>query len=131
MVNGGAVSWSAKRQELVTLLTTKSEYVAATHATKEILWLCSLITEVFGSKLSPTPLLSDNQSAISLASDHQFHARTKHIDIRYHFIRWNIEEGKLKLIYCPTDDMAADIFTKALPSPKVKHFANALGLATV
>ena len=76
----------------------------------------------------PIPLHNDNQSAISLTRDHQYHARTKHIDIRYHFIRWVVEDKKIKLIYCPTEDMVADVLTKALPSPKVKHFASALGL---
>jgi len=79
----------------------------------------------------PTTLFSDNQSAIALSKEHRYHACTKHIDIRYHFIRWIIEEGSIWLIYCPTDNMVADTFTKALPSAKVKHFATALGLATV
>ena len=67
-------------------------------------------------------------SAIALTRDHQYHARTKHIDIRFHFIRWVVEDKKIKLVYCPTEDMVADVLTKALPSPKVKHFASALGL---
>lgn len=131
IINGGAVSWSAKRQEVVTLSTTESEYVGATHAAKEALWLRSLITQVFEQNIPATNVFSDNQSAIALAKDHQYHARTKHIDIRYHFIRWIIEEGKIRLIYCPTEDMVADVFMKALPSPKVKHFARELGLTTV
>lgn len=131
IVNGGAVSWSAKRQEIVTLSTTESEYVGATHATKEAIWLRSLISQIFESTLPTTTIFSDNKSAIALAKDHQYHARTKHIDVRYHFIRWVIEEGKIRLIYCPTEDMVADVFTKALPSPKVKHFARELGLATI
>ena len=75
----------------------------------------------------------DNQSAIALAySDMgQFHARTKHIDICYHFIRYVIENNSIRLIYCPTNDMVADTFTKALPSTKAKHFAAALGLRSV
>ena len=76
-------------------------------------------------------LFSDNQSAIALAKEHQYHARTKHIDICFHFIRWIIEEGRLHLIYCPTEDMVADALTKALPSVKVKHFAMELGLVSV
>jgi hypothetical protein len=133
LIDGGAVSWGTKKQEVVSLSTTESEYIAATHAAKEALWLRSLITQVFGTihDASPshaTTLFSDNQSAIALAKDHQYHARTKHIDVRFHFIRWVIEDGKLVLIFCPTGDMVADSLTKALPSPKVKHFAAELGL---
>ena len=129
LVNGGAVSWSTKRQEIISLSTTESEYVAAVYAAKEALWLRSLISQLFGLDIPSTTLFSDNQSAIALTKEHQYHARTKHIDIRFHFLRWIIEEGRLRLIYCPTDDMVADVFTKALPSAKVKHFAAELGLA--
>ncbi|TFY50793.1 hypothetical protein EVG20_g11324 [Dentipellis fragilis] len=131
MVNGGAVSWSSKRQEIIALSTTEAEYVAATHAAKEALWLRSLIAEIFEPIAGATTLFGDNQSAIALTQDHQYHARTKHIDIRYHFIRWIVENGSLRLIYCPTDEMVADTLTKALPSAKVKHFASELGLCTV
>ena len=131
LLHGGAVSWAAKRQEIVSLSTTESEYVAVTHASKEALWLRSLISQLFDVALEPTPLFSDNQSAIALTKDHQYHPRTKHIDIHFHFIRWIIENGSIRLIYCPTDDMLADTLTKALPSPKVKHFAVELGLALV
>ena len=70
---GGAVSWAAKRQEIVSLSTTESEYVAVTHASKEALWLRSLIMQLFDISLDPTPLFSDNQSAIALTKDHQYH----------------------------------------------------------
>ncbi|KAF4621852.1 hypothetical protein D9613_012077 [Agrocybe pediades] len=131
LLHGGAVSWSTKRQEIISLSTTESEYIAATYAAKEALWLRSLISQLFDTTLDATALFSDNQSAIALTKDHQYHARTKHIDIRFHFIRWIVENGSLRLIYCPTDEMVADTFTKALPSPKVKHFAAELGLVSV
>jgi transposase InsO family protein len=131
LIDGGAVSWSSKKQEIVSLLTTESEYVAATHGMKEALWLRNLLAEVFEPLADTTTLFSDNQSAIALTRDHQFHARTKHIDVRYHFIRWVVENGALRLVYCPTADMVADALTKALPSPKVKHFAECLGLRAV
>jgi hypothetical protein len=63
--------------------------------------------------------------------EYQYHAHTKHSDVCYHFIHWIIEEGKICLIYCPTNEMVADTLTKALPSAKVKHFAGALGLILV
>jgi len=110
------------------LSTTESEYVAATHGGKEALWLRSLISEVFGDIKGPTTLFSDNQAAIALTRDNQYHPRTKHIDVRYHWIRWVVEKGSIRLVYCPTDDMVADALTKALPSAKVKHFASAFGL---
>jgi hypothetical protein len=130
LVDGGTVSWSSKRQEIVSLSTTESEYVAAMHAAKEALWLRSFIGQLFVPLAEPVTLFSDNQSAIVLTKDHQYHARTKHIDIHFHFIRWVIKEGKLRLVYCPTGDMVADTLTKALPSPKVKHFTAELGLCS-
>jgi transposase InsO family protein len=131
LIDGGAVSWSSKKQEIISLSTTESEYVAATHGMKEGLWLRSLLAEIFEPFTDATTLFSDNQSAIALTRDHQYHARTKHIDVCYHFIRWVVENGMLRLVYCPTADMIADTLTKALPSPKVKHFAASLGLRTV
>jgi hypothetical protein len=131
IINGGAISWSTKKQEIVSLSTTESKYIAATYAIKEALWLRSLILQLFGTSLPATTLFSDNQSAIALTKEHQYHARTKHIDVHYHSICWIIEEGKIHLIYCPTDEMVADTLTKALPSAKVKHFVGALGLVLV
>ena len=128
LIDGGAVSWSMKRQEIISLSTTESKYIATTHATKEGLWLWLLITQLFSPLSGPTTLFLDNQSAIALAKDHQYHAQTKHIDVCFHFIQWIIEDGKLHLIYCPTANMVTDVFTKALPSPKVKHFTSELGL---
>ena len=128
IVDGGAVSWSTKCQEIISLSMTKSEYIATTHAAKEALWLHSLIKQVFGPLTQATTLFLDNQSAIMLAKDHQYHPHTKHIDIRFNFIRWVVKDGKICLIFCPTNDMVADTLTKALPSPKVKHFASELRL---
>jgi hypothetical protein len=131
LVDGGAISWGSKKQELVTLSTTRAKYVVATHATKEIIWLHHLMGEVFHPLEHPTILYGDNQSAIALTKDGSYHARTKHIDIHYHFIRFAIANGSIHFLYCPTDDMVADTLTKALPSIKAKHFAFELGLRPV
>ena len=109
----------------------EAEYIALTHAAKEAICFKQLLKEIFGITDQPIPILSDNQSAIALAKDDRYHACTKHIDIRFHFIWYIIEEGKIQLSYCPTEDMTADIFTKALTSLKSKHFAASMGLAKV
>ena len=86
LINGGAFSWSSKKQEIISLSTMESEYVADTQGMKEALWLRNLLVEVFESLADGTTLL-DNQSAIAaLTRVHQIHVRTKHIDARYHFI---------------------------------------------
>ena len=128
LIDGGTVSWASKKQEIVSLSTTESKYVATTHATKEVLWLRSFIGEVLVPLDEPITLFSDNQSAIMLTKNHQYHVRTKHIDIHFHFIRWVVDDGKIRLIFCPTNDMVANTLTKALPSLKVKHFAAELRL---
>ena len=129
LIHGGAVSWSAKRQEIIALSTTEAEYIAITHGVKEALWLCSLLSQLFNTVLDPTTLFSDNQSAIQLTKDHQYHAQTKHINICFHFIRYIMEGGSIRLVYCLTDNMVADTLTKALPSTKAKHFASQFGLS--
>ena len=128
LLDGGTVSWASRKQELVTLSTAEAEYVAATHAAKEGLWLQRLIGEVFRPLAHPIPLHSDSQSAITLTKDGSYHACTKHIDIRYHFIRFAVENHSFRLVYCSTDNMIADTLTKPLPSIKAKCFAIALGL---
>ena len=132
LVDGGAVSWSSKKQELVTLSTMEAEYVGATHAVKELFWFRQLIGEIFRPLLHPIVLHLDNQSAIMLAnSEGQFHTRSKHIDIRYHFIKFHVQEGSIILSYCPTEDMIADILTKSVPLIKHKYFTHDLGLLSV
>jgi hypothetical protein len=112
----------------MSLSTTKSEYVATTHSMKEMLWLHRLLGNIFTPIQGLTMLFLDNQSAIALTKDHQYHPRTKHIDVCYHFICWVVEKGSRQLVYCPIADMVADVLTKALPSVKVKHFMACLGL---
>lgn len=128
LVNWGVISWSLKKQELITLSTAESEYVAATYATKEAIWLWWLIDKIFQPITKPITLYSDSQSAIALTKDGSYHAHTKYIDIWYHFIWFIVQNGTINLIYCPTEEMTANILTKSLPNVKAKHFANLLRL---
>ena len=104
-------------------------YIAQTHAAKEALWLRSFINEIRDEKDKPVNLYCDNQGAIVLVKDNKFHARTKHIDLRFHFIREAVEDNKILITYIPTEENVADIFTKALVRPKFKGFVGRLGLA--
>ncbi|THH04461.1 hypothetical protein EW146_g10169, partial [Bondarzewia mesenterica] len=134
LYDGGAISWSSKKQPIIALSSTEAEYVAATHAAKEAIWLQSFLCDIFDiskSKALPVTLHCDNQSAIALARDNAFHVRTKHIDIHFHFIREAVENEKIAIFYCPTEDMAADLFTKALPRPKVEKFVELIGLQAI
>jgi hypothetical protein len=128
MVNGGAVSWSAKKQPIIALSTTESEYIAMTHATKELLWIRSFLSEVFRPLQFPIQLFADNQSAIAMAKNDSFHPRTKHIAIRYHFIRHHVTHNHLSLSWIDTHSNCADLFTKVLDKAKTSAFAQGLGI---
>jgi len=127
-IGGGAVSWSSKKQPIVTLSTTEAKYVVAMHATKEAKWLRALMTELISPQASPTTIYCDNQSAIALSKDGQHHAWTKHIDVRFHFVREAISDGTILLSYCPTQHMTADILTKPLSRSKTEQHVGGLGL---
>ncbi len=130
ILNGAAISWSSKQQEITVLSTTEAEYIALTYTAKEAMWYQFFLAELFGPIFILFIIYSDNQSTVSLvhAKLGQFHACTKHIDIRYHFIHEKIQEGIFKVIYCLTSEMTADILTKALTSFKFKPLIEALRL---
>jgi hypothetical protein len=128
MLGDATISWSSKKQATVALSSTEAEYVAASHATTQAIWLRQLLEELHFPQSKPTTIHCDNQSAIALVRDAQFHARTKHIDIRHHFIRDKLEDGTINVIYCPTNDMLADILTKGLAKPKHEHFRSEIGV---
>lgn len=114
MLSGGPVSWSSKKQKCVALSTAEAEYVALSAAAQECLWLRQLEVELGCPPEGPTLIFEDNQSTIAMAKNPQFHGRAKHIDIRHHFVREQVANGTIKLDYCSTKDMIADIMTKGL-----------------
>ncbi len=126
-IAGGAISWSSKKQASIALSTAEAEYVSGCLGTQEAVWLRRFI-EGLGEKLN-TPILNmDNQGAIALGKNPVHHNRTKHIDIKYHFIREKVLNGEIDLRYCPTQDMIADTLTKALAKPSFKKFSQMMGL---
>lgn len=125
---GGVVSWQSRLQKCVALSTTKAEYMATTEAGKELLWLKRFLQEL-GFKQQRYVVLCDNQSAIHLAKNSMFHKRTKHIDVRYHWIRDAIEDGLFELNKVHTDDNASDMLTKVLAREKLKMCCKIAGMA--
>jgi hypothetical protein len=127
-IGQGAVTWSSKRQPIIALSTTESEYIAGVHAAKEAEWLRQLFEELRVERKGPMLIRCDNQSAMALCKDSKFHARTKHIDIRYHYIREQVANQKLKVTYIPSTSNTADIFTKPLPRKTHEFLTAKLGL---
>ena len=108
------MSWRSKKQSCVALSTAEAEYIALSAAAQESLWLNQLVSELTNSENQKITILEDNQSAIAMTRNPQFHGRSKHIDIKYHFVRDHVNSGYIELKYCPSGDMVADILTKGL-----------------
>jgi len=130
LLNGSAISWSSKKQTSIALSTTEAEYMAMTQATKEIVWLRVLLEELgaLAHITQMSQLYGDNQGALALARNPEYHARTKHIDIQYHFVRELVMVEKVFLNYCPSSDMIADIMTKSLPRTSHEKHTMAMGM---
>jgi hypothetical protein len=107
------VSWSSKKQTSVSLSTAEAEYVAAEQCCVQLLWMRQTLQD-FGYNLSKVSLLCDNESAIRMADNPAEHSRTKHIDIRHHFLRDHQQKGDIEVYHINTENQLADIFTKPL-----------------
>eukprot|EP00253_Pinus_taeda_P026692 PITA_26692 len=124
---GGAISWMSKLQETVALSTTEAEYIATSDASKEAIWLKGLLDEI-GRTQEKVNVLCDSQSAIHLATNPAYHSRTKHIDVRYHFLRHVIDGGKVALQKVHTRENCVDIFTNPVTVEKLRWCLASLGL---
>ena len=123
----GSVSWTSHKQKTVALSSTEAEYMAASDTSRQLMWIKTLFNEI-GFKLGSMPLMVDNQGSSFLASNPMQERRTKHIDIRYHFIREKVEAGIIDLYYIQTEDNVADLLTKNLALVKFVKLRNCLGL---
>ena len=122
------ISWCAKKQATVSRSSTEAEYKALANATTEIIWVQSLLKEL-GIRRIPAPCLwCDNLGATYLSANRVFHARTKHIEIDFHFVRERITEKKLEMRFIPSRDQVADGFTKALPVKPFEEFKRNLNI---
>jgi hypothetical protein len=128
--NGALVSAASRKQTTVALSTAEAEYVALAAATQEALWLRSLLGELGFAQEKPTLVLQDNQSAMAIAKNPEMHARTKHIDIRHHFVRDCVENKQIYLEFCPSEKMVADILTKPLTKAVFQELREQLGVCS-
>ena len=124
---GGAVSWRSRLQDCITLSTTEAEYVAASKACKEAIWLGRLVADL-GISVEMPILHCDSQSAIQLAKNPVFHAKTKHVDVKYHFIREVLEDKLLQFAKVHTSENPADLLTKGLSSERFAHCRALMGI---
>ncbi|MCP3666765.1 MAG: hypothetical protein GY696_30425, partial [Gammaproteobacteria bacterium] len=113
-LGGGPVSWCSKRQDTVALSTANAEYVAACQATQEAIWLRNLLAELGFMQKCATVIGHDNQASISMSKNPTNYGTSKHIPIKFHFIREQVQARAIELEYCKTEDMVADILTKGL-----------------
>ncbi|KAH9140653.1 hypothetical protein AeRB84_015124 [Aphanomyces euteiches] len=129
MFAGAAVVYASKKQSLVGQSTTEVEYIAAAEAAKSIVWFTELLVKLRCTRQEPITLFVDNQSAIQVAQRTSAHGRTKHIRLRYHFLKDLVEEDVIRLQYISTDDQIADALTKSLVPARFARLRAMLGLA--
>ena len=122
------VPWACKKQQALALSSTEADYRAAVNASQEALWLRQILSEFRFEQQQPTPLWCDNQSAINLSKYPVLHQHSKHIEIHMHFIRNLVHDRVIEVLYCPTDDQVADIFTKSLTEAKFSKLRSMLGV---
>lgn len=126
-IYGNTVSWGSKRQQIVSLSSTESELVALCHAAKEGVWMSNLLREI-GINLVPYTMYEDSIPCIRIAEEAREHQRTKHIDVKYMYVRSLIKDKQMLLKYIPSENQLADLFTKPLPKGRFIKLLDTLGM---
>jgi hypothetical protein len=130
-VGSGSIAWATRKQRTVALSSTESEYMALTESLQHAIWTAQILKNLdFGFDL-PLSIHCDSKGARDLAKNNTFHKLSKHIDIRYHYIREKIEDEFVVLDEVKSADNVADILTKALPEPAFRRHVHALGLVGI
>lgn len=125
---GGAISWRSKKQECVALSSTEAEVISLTEAVKEGIWIRRLLKEIKQNIKDLVIIYEDNQSCLKMVQNTNPNKRTKHIDVRYHFIKDYIKKGVISCQYCCSEEMIADVLTKPLNRIKFEKFRSMMGL---
>ena len=122
------VFWSSKKHSSVSLSTAEEEYIAATACCTQILWMKQTLQDIHVTCNEPIPIPSDNMSAIRISKNPVMHSKTKHIPIKFHFLREQVTEKNIKLEYVGTKEQVADVFTKPLPRETFEYLREKLGV---
>jgi hypothetical protein len=130
MLGGGAIDWRSKKQNTVALSSTEAEYMALADATTRLIWIRNILEEI-GFKQGTTTIYEDNNSCAFIANDAGSSDRTKHIDVRYHFVREKIQDGSVKVVRIDTKDQVADGFTKPFGILKMNEFKKSIGIVSI
>ena len=125
------VSWCSQKQEIVAISSCEAEFMAATEAAKQAIWLQELLSEVVGETTKKVIIRVDNKSAIALTKNPVFHGRSKHIHRRFHFIRECVENEQVEVEHVPGNEQRADILTKSLGRLKFKEMRRLIGVLEV
>lgn len=131
MLGSGAVSWSSKKQPVVALSTTEAEYIAAALCGCQCVWLRRILEKLGVKEETSTVIMCDNNSTIQLSKNPVFHGKSKHIDVRFHFLRDLVNDGVIELRFCKSQDQIADIMTKPLKLEQFEKLRNMLGVTEV
>ena len=126
LIEGNLLSWKASLQPVVVLSSTEAEYIALSEVIKEAIWLKGLLKD-FGLSQKSVKIYCDNQSTIHLSKNQQYHSRTKHIDIKFHFIREQIEKQEVEVLKVHTSENTTDILTKVVTRTKFLKCLQTIG----
>ncbi|KAI3492948.1 hypothetical protein L1887_42386 [Cichorium endivia] len=121
------MSWSSKKKKFVALSSAEVEYVAASTCYSQVLWMKTQLLD-YGYRFLQVPIYYDSKSVIAISHNPIQHSMTKHIDLRYHFIKDQILQGNIELYFIPTEEQVDDVFTKELDSTKFHNFLEKLGM---
>jgi hypothetical protein len=124
---GGPITWQSRAQTTVAHSSTEAEYMALSDCFRQVSWIRNIFLEL-GMRLGPIPIYADNQGSIFIGSNPVQEIRTKHIDVKYHYVHECIAVKKIVLYHVPTKDNTADIFTKNLGCLKFEKFKQQLGI---
>lgn len=131
LLSNGAVSWSSKKQPIVTLSTTEAEFVVAAACACQAVWMRGILKKLSLTQHGCTTLMCDNSSTIKLSKNPVLHGRSKHIDVRFHFLRDLTRDGTMELMHCGTQDQVADLLTKPLKLETFLKLREQLGMCKV